>query len=186
MKIMVSGTPGTGKTEVSKLLSEKLKYRLIKINDFAYENDLITGQDEKRGSLLVDTEALNKMIKDLKGHLVIEGHMAHLLDADTVFVLRTNPDILEKRLQERNWLPDKINENVEAEILDVCLKEATDNNKTVYEIDTTEKTPEQTTEIILKILKKSKKEIDAAKPGSISWQEHLDKLTKANPTPLDL
>ncbi|MCK4968653.1 MAG: adenylate kinase family protein, partial [Candidatus Aenigmarchaeota archaeon] len=137
---MVSGTPGTGKTEVSAILAEKLKYKLIKINDFAYDNDLITGQDEKRGSLLIDTVALESLIGKIKDDCVIEGHLAHLIKADMVFVLRTNPDILKTRLDERNWLEDKINENLEAEILDVCLTEAVEKNKQIYEIDTTDKT----------------------------------------------
>ncbi|NOR84671.1 AAA family ATPase [archaeon] len=178
MKIMVSGTPGTGKTEVSAILAEKLKYQLIKINDFAYDNDLIVGQDEKRGSLLIDTTALESLIKKIKEDCVIEGHLAHFLKANIVFVLRTNPDTLKKRLKKRNWLVDKIDENLEAEILDVCLQEAVDKNKNVYEIDTTKKTPTETMKIILKIIKKDKNEIKNAKPGNISWNTHLNALTE--------
>ena len=176
MKIMVSGTPGTGKTEVSAILAEKLKYKLIKINDYAYDNDLIVGNDPKRGSLLIDTTALESLIQKINENCVIEGHLAHFLTADVVFVLRTNPDILENRLEKRNWLSDKINENVEAEILDVCLQEATEKNKQVYEIDTTDKTPTETMEIIQKILKKDKTAIKNAKPGNISWESHLNAL----------
>ena len=178
MKILVSGTPGTGKTEVSKILADKLKYKLIKINDFAYDHDLIVGQDDKRGCLVVDTDGLAKLIEKLDGNYVIEGHMAHLLKGDSVFVLRTNPDVLKKRLDERNWLSEKIQENADAETLDVCLKEAVDKNKEVYEIDTTEKKPQETADIILKILKKGKKEMEAANPGSVSWSTHMDKLAE--------
>ena len=178
MKIMVSGTPGTGKTEVSAILAEKLKYQLIKINDFAYDNDLIIGNDPKRGSLLIDTLALESLVQKIKDDCVIEGHLAHFLTAHVVFVLRTNPDTLTARLEKRNWLPDKINENVEAEILDVCLQEAVEKNKQVYEIDTTDKTPTETMELIQKILKKDKSAIKNAKPGNISWESYLNALAR--------
>ena len=32
MRIAISGTPGTGKTVISKKLSEKMKYTLIELN----------------------------------------------------------------------------------------------------------------------------------------------------------
>jgi len=39
-------------------------------------------------------------------------------------VLRSDPRILEKRLCNRGWNEKKIQENVLAEILDICLSEA--------------------------------------------------------------
>ena len=41
--IFISGTPCTGKTTVSELLSEKLGWNLVKINDLAISNDLVLG-----------------------------------------------------------------------------------------------------------------------------------------------
>jgi adenylate kinase len=41
-------------------------------------------------------------------------------------VLRCDPRILEKRLRNRGWNEKKIQENVLAEVLDICLSEAID------------------------------------------------------------
>ena len=56
--IFITGTPCTGKTTVSEVLSEKLNCKLIKINDLAIENDYVLGIDEDKGYKIIDIEAL--------------------------------------------------------------------------------------------------------------------------------
>jgi len=55
------------------------------------------------------------------------------------FVLRLNPEKLRQRLVSRRWSESKIRENVEAELIGVCLSEAVGllGRKRVHEIDTT-------------------------------------------------
>ncbi len=171
MKLIISGTPGTGKTSVAKELAEKTGFKLIMVNDFAEKNNLIAGFDEKRKCKIVDTDLLKKGIKKLKGDFVIEGHLAHFCHGDFVFVLRAEPKELEKRLKKRKWNGKKIKENVEAEILGIILYEACKENKNVFEIETTKRSAEETTNIILKILKG--KNIKKYKPGKIDWMEYL-------------
>lgn len=170
MKTLISGTPGTGKTSVAKLLSKELNYKLIKINDFAKEKNLIISKDKKRNSDIVDTNKLNKEISKLKGNFVIEGHLAHFCKGDFCIVLRTNPKELEKRLKKKKWNSSKIKENVDAEIIDVCLQEALQINKNVYEIDTTNKKPREIVETIKKILNGIDK---GHLPGKIDWTKFL-------------
>lgn len=153
MKIIIGGSPGTGKTVVAKLLVKKIKYKLIDVNKFAEENKLITGYDKKRRCEIIDTDGLAKEISKLKGTLVIDGHLAHFCKADIVFVLRCDIKELKKRLLKKKWNSEKIKENTEAEIFGVISEEAKDINKNVFEIDTTEKKALDTTKIIIKILK---------------------------------
>ena len=40
--IVITGTPGTGKTSLAYLLAEKLEYRVISLGEFAKEKNLIT------------------------------------------------------------------------------------------------------------------------------------------------
>jgi broad-specificity NMP kinase len=44
-KIIVTGTPGTGKTTLAKKLSKKLKYAYIDVNNVIKENKLKEGYD---------------------------------------------------------------------------------------------------------------------------------------------
>jgi len=172
MKIIVSGTPGTGKTEVSKILSDILGYKLIRINEFAKEKDIIVGTDKKRKSKIIDENKLQKLSKDIPDNTVIEGHLAHYCKADIAIILRTDPAVLEGRLKKRRWSRKKIRENIESEILDIILQESIALNKKTYEIDTTKKTASDSANEIIDILKsdKSKK---AHLPGHISWEKYM-------------
>ncbi|MFH1126838.1 MAG: adenylate kinase family protein, partial [archaeon] len=124
MKIIISGTPGTGKTEVSKLLAKKLNYRLIDINTFAKKNHLITGTDTDRNSQIIDENKLRKKSISIEDNTIMEGHLAHYCTADIAIILRTNPEILRERLKKRQWSKKKIDENIEAETLDIILQES--------------------------------------------------------------
>ncbi len=171
MRIAISGVPATGKTEISKLLSKKLNYRLISINEFAEELDAFTGYDKKMESRILDMAKLKKEIKKLKGNIILEGHTSHLFPVDMIIVLRCNPEILKKRLKKKfssNLL--KIQVNLEAEILGVISSEAVMNSRKVYEIDTTDKSVKESVNVILKILKG---EIEEFKVGKIDWLEEF-------------
>jgi len=169
MRISISGVPATGKTEISKLLSKMLNYKLISINELAEELDAFVGYDEESESRILDMDRLKKEIKKIKGNIILEGHTSHLFHADIVVVLRCNPDTLKKRLEKRYPSnPSKVQENLEAEILGVITSEAVMNNKKVYEIDTSDRNIEKDVDDILKILDGK---IDEFKVGKIDWLE---------------
>ncbi len=69
----------------------------------------------------------------------VEGHIAHLLPCDSIVVLRCRPDELKKRLSLRKYRQEKIQENADAEALDVCLVETVANFEPsqILELDTT-------------------------------------------------
>lgn len=125
--IFITGTPCTGKTTIAS----KLNGRLIKINDLARSHGFIMGVDEKKGYEIIDIEKLSaylhELIRNCDETLIVEGHVAHLLDgADKIIVLRVHPDKLKARLEARNYSEAKIRENLEAEALGVCSAEAYD------------------------------------------------------------
>ena len=127
--IFITGTPCTGKTTVSEVLSSKLNCQLIKINDLAIENDFVLGIDEDKGYKVIDIPKLNEkvseIIDDSDELIIFEGHLAHLCDgADKVIVLRVRPEILRSRLEGRDYSEAKIRENLEAEAMGVCTTEA--------------------------------------------------------------
>ena len=125
--LFITGTPCTGKTTIAS----KLNGRLIKINDLARSHGFIMGVDEYKGYEIIDIEKLSaylhELIRNCDETLIVEGHVAHLLDgADKIIVLRVHPDKLKARLEARNYSEAKIRENLEAEALGVCSAEAYD------------------------------------------------------------
>ena len=139
--IFITGTPCTGKTTVSEVLSNRLDCKLIKINDLAIENDFVLGIDEDKGYKIIDIDALNDKVSEIIGDsdelIIFEGHLAHLCSgADKVIVLRVHPEILRKRLEARDYSQSKIRENLEAEAMGVCTAEAFDEyGDAISEID---------------------------------------------------
>jgi len=177
--IIITGTPGTGKTSVSKILAHKLSIPLVAVNDLVDQKHIYTGYNRDKGYKEVDLDDLSEELKNIvevsdnKG-LIIEGHLSHHFKyhelIDNVVILRARPDILTKRLNTRNWSDSKIRENVEAEALDICTFEAVEKyNKKVHEIDTTNITMEDVADQIIAIIKG---EISFP-PGKLNFLEYL-------------
>ncbi len=179
MIIAISGTPGTGKTVVSKIIAKKTGANLIRIRDMI--DEIPHEIDKKRDTFVVDTRDLQKAIKKKlkKGDNIIEGHLSHMLEADIIIILRTNPVELQKRLKKKGWKKSKTDENVKAEILDSATIEAVQlhGRKKILEIDTSKKTAEQTAKAIEKVLNRfsRKKKVTKYQPGKIDWSEKYRK-----------
>ena len=146
MIIAITGTPGTGKTQVAKLLAKKLKWKLVDLNKLAEKKKFYKGFDKERNCKIVDIKKLAKNVKDMDGfpqtskkNLILEGHFSHDMPSDLVIVLRCNPRELRKRMAKRRWPKAKVEENIEAEIMAICREETREQGKRFLEIDTTEK-----------------------------------------------
>ena len=156
--IFISGTPCTGKTTVSELLADKLKCGLVKINDLAIENDFVLGIDDEKGYKVIDIPALDEKVSQIisenDGLIIFEGHLAHLCDgADKVIVLRVRPEILQSRLEARNYSESKIHENLEAEAMGVCTAEAYGiYGENISEIDVSDLTVDEIVDVISSII----------------------------------
>jgi adenylate kinase len=72
-----------------------------------------------------------------------------------VFVLRKAPWKLKYELERRGYQPRKVWENLEAELLGICLKDSKKhhNINKICEIDTTNLTPVEIVDKIISILK---------------------------------
>ncbi|CAD5244093.1 putative adenylate kinase [Thermococcus camini] len=171
MIIAVTGTPGVGKTTVSKLLSEKLGYEYVSVKDFAFERGIgeMVGEE-----LEIDVDELAEaMSREFHGRdVVIDGHLSHFVPADVVIVLRANPKLVVGRLMERGYSREKLAENVEAELVDVILVEALEENENVLEIDTTGKTPGEVVEEISELLERGIKR----RFGIVDWSGVYDEV----------
>jgi len=145
--ILLTGVPGVGKTTIASLLSERLKGVHVNISELALAEGLVTGYDSMRETSIVDLERTTTRLREIIGEgkdpLIIEGHFSQDIvppvNVSIVFVLRRAPWKLKGELESRGYNPEKVKENVEAELLDVCLVEAVEayGKKKVCELDTT-------------------------------------------------
>ena len=136
----MTGTPGTGKTTATDHVETDLS--VVHLNDVIRERGLTTGHDEERDSAVADIDAVADWLAD-REDLLFESHLAHRFAADRVVVLRCHPETLEQRLDERGEPTSTVAENAESEALDIVLSASVDRHGTdsVYEIDTTERSP---------------------------------------------
>ncbi|WP_181492694.1 adenylate kinase family protein [Methanococcus maripaludis] len=174
MIIAITGTPGVGKSTVSKLLFEKLQLKgkdiaCINITEIVSKEGFYLEKDVEMDSFVVDFDKLNEYIRSIKTEdLILDGHVSHYLNPDYIVVLRANPLLIKNRLESRKYLPKKVKENVEAELLDVCLIESIEKNdeSKIFEIDCSEKSPENIVNEILMFLDSKNPEY-----GNVSWLE---------------
>ena len=145
MIIAVTGTPGTGKTTLAKKIAKFKGFTYLDVCELIHEKKLTEKYDEERECDVVDMEKLAKEIKTLiKEHedLVIDSHLSHYLPQDLIdLVVVTKCDLLtlKKRLKKRGYSPHKIQENVDAEIFDICLNEAIEDKHNVIVVNTNKK-----------------------------------------------
>ena len=177
---IITGTPGVGKSSVSKMLASILGARLISIGELVKREGLYTGWDEERETLIADTDRLSERIREIidaeKRTIIIEGHYAvHVVPpekVDLIFVLRRDPRDLKKTLEDRGYSRRKVMENLAAEILDVCLFDAVDvcGVEKLCEMDTTSKSPEEVVDEIISVIKGERK----PEVGIVDWLEMLE------------
>ena len=171
MRIVITGTPGTGKTKTAKDLSKKMGYELIDLKEIVKKEKLL-GPGKT-----VDVKKLSMKVRKKVGKkkdFVLEGHLAceFSIPCDYIIVLRTHPDTLKKRMKKRGYGKKKIEENLFAEMLDYCSQKAQRNyKKTPVEIETTKRKPAETIKEIIGVIRKRKKmdKVDFTK----ELKEHL-------------
>jgi len=185
MILAISGTPGTGKTSVAEILVKDLnagvkkaadKYKLVALNKLAEKAKAQLGYDSKRHSTIVGITKLKaglKKLTDMHKNIVMEGHFAHLLPADMVIILRCEPKTLERRLKGKYDWPTKVTENAEAELMGIITDEALPMHKigTVFEVDTTKRTAEETAKIVQRILEGDEGARLENAVGGVDWMK---------------
>ena len=143
--IVITGTPGTGKTAISKSLSREVGAQYLSLTRFVIGKRLHSAIDVQRRSRVVDFERtrgrLKKLLSRAKSMVVIDTHIPDAIPREyvrMVIVLRCHPRVLQARLRMRRWSVSKIRENVLAEILDSCYTTAVDyyGARRIAQVDT--------------------------------------------------
>lgn len=179
--ILVTGTPCVGKTSIARLLAPKFDAFYMNLTELAVHENLVSGKDEERGSIIVDENRMRRKIREIvedcgKSEVIIDGHYAVSVvpkELTThVFVLRRDPVELRKLMEQCGFSGRKLWENLASEILDVCLCDALNvyENGKVCELDVSGKSVEETVIEVLDILNGSKE----CCVGVVNWLGKLE------------
>ncbi|EUC53811.1 pos9-activating factor FAP7 [Rhizoctonia solani AG-3 Rhs1AP] len=129
--IVITGTPGTGKSTHADLIASQspvpLKY--VNVGDLVKEKGLHDGFDEEWQSYIVDEDKVIDEIEPMavNGGLILDWHTCDAFPerwVDLVVVLRCDHTKLWERLEARNYPLHKIQENNTSEIMQTVLDEA--------------------------------------------------------------
>jgi len=160
--ILICGTPGTGKTLLAKKLAE-YGFEIVHLSELVIREKLYLNYDEARQSFVINPKKLIKKLVELekktKKPLIVEGIGAELVPkkyVDLCIVLICEPKELQKRLEAKGYSTDKIEENLEAERINLIWGEALDKygEENVVVLDTTNLSAEALANIVLKEFKK--------------------------------
>ncbi len=127
--ILVTGTPGTGKTQTAQLAAERTGLKHINVGDLAKQHNCYEGRDDSFDSNILDDDKILDVLEPImaEGGCIVDFHSVELFPErwfELILVLRADTSILFDRLTARNYSDLKRSENIECEIMQVVLDEA--------------------------------------------------------------
>ncbi|CAG0917842.1 unnamed protein product [Notodromas monacha] len=165
--ILVSGTPGTGKsTLVAELLKSCSSMKSVNVSKLALDKNLIEEFDSERAVPIINEDAVLDELEPLiaQGNMIVEYHASEFFPKrffDRVVVLTTDNTILFDRLKQRGYSEGKIRENVECEIFQILIEEA----KESYDEEKVSVWPSETKEDL-------KRNVDRLREFILEWREN--------------
>lgn len=165
--LIITGTPGCGKSSHAANLVSQLKkpYQHFSISDIAKERKFIESYDERLDTSVVDEDKLlDSLEPDLeKGGILVDWHCCDIFPErliDLVVVLRTDNNILYDRLKKRGYNENKMQENLDCEIMEVIMQEARES---------------YIPEIVIELNSNNAEEMDENVDRLIAWAENWKK-----------
>lgn len=132
--IIITGTPGVGKTSHSTLLAANdTTLTHLPINNIVKDHSCHEGWSSSFSSYIVDEDKLLDVLESAPyavpttGGFIIDWHACDLFPEswiDLVVVLRADSAVLYDRLVKRGYDERKLQENLDAEIMGVLAEEA--------------------------------------------------------------
>mmetsp|Transcript_19609 Transcript_19609/g.29218 ORF Transcript_19609/g.29218 Transcript_19609/m.29218 type:complete len:178 (+) Transcript_19609:74-607(+) len=134
--ILITGTPGTGKTSLAEEVASKSGMTHINLSVVIGDKGLHDGRDEKFDCFVLNEDkvcdALEDALGSQNGGYIVDFHSCDFFPErwfDLVVVLRCDNTLLFDRLKKRKYSEHKISENVTCEIMQTVLDEAKDSYK---------------------------------------------------------
>ena len=135
--ILITGTPGTGKSALSQLVAEELGLNHVCIGEVVKNEKFYCEKNEEFDTHMIEEDSEDKLLDYLEpiavqGGNVFDHHSSALFPErwfHAVLVLRANTEPLFDRLTRRGYSDLKRSENLEVEIMNVCEDEARESYK---------------------------------------------------------
>ncbi|KAJ8882723.1 hypothetical protein PR048_014536 [Dryococelus australis] len=123
------GTPGVGKSTLSKELAEKSGLEWLEVGKLATENCCFEEYDSLYQCPVLDEDKLLDLMEDKMtgGGKIVDYHSCEFFPErwfDIVFILRTDNTTLYDRLVSRGYSGKKLEDNIQCEIFQTILEEA--------------------------------------------------------------
>lgn len=127
--ILITGTPGTGKTETAKRIAEITGLKHVNVGELIKANNCYERIDEEFDTMEIDDDQVCDLLEPIleEGGNVVDFHSCELFPErwfELILVLRADTEVLFDRLTERGYNDKKRSENIECEIMQVVLDEA--------------------------------------------------------------
>ena len=130
--VLVTGTPGCGKTSLCQMLQDELGLIHIEVGKVIKEEKFYTEFDPAFDSYIIEQDDEDRLLDYLEPALVKGGCAVDYHGSDffprrwfgMVLTLRAKTDKIYDRLVARGYSEAKREENVEAEIMGICEDEA--------------------------------------------------------------
>ena len=161
------------------MLAKQMAAEYLSLGNYIVEHKLYKSIDRWRKSKIVNVVKTRTHMRNIiakHDSLIVDTHIPEGIVPSRatrmVFVLRCNPQILERRLKQRKWTSEKVRENVMAEILDYCLIAAQSKygKRKVVQLDTSRTSVKHSVLIARNIISRSK-----SYTASVDWLAKLEK-----------
>lgn len=194
--IIITGTPGVGKTSHAQLLAQKTGLHHLDINDVVRKHNIGEKNPDTADAAtkIVDEDRLLDVIENdlADGGQIIDWHACDLFPQnliDLVCVVRCENGVLYDRLKARGYGEAKLQENLDCEIMEVLVQEAREayDGDMVVELRS-EKADEieSNVERIEKWIEQWKKDHGSGKKGEIQAKGGEGKEAKDEDNPMFL
>ncbi|XP_045459735.1 adenylate kinase isoenzyme 6 homolog [Melitaea cinxia] len=132
--ILITGTPGVGKSTISRLLSERTKFVWREVSKLAEEHNCLDEYDPEYQCPYLNEDKLLDIMEGMmaSGGNIVDYHGCEFFPErwfDAVFVIRTNNTALYDRLSARGYTGKKLEDNIQCEIFETLLEEAQSSYK---------------------------------------------------------
>lgn len=139
--ILVTGTPGVGKSHLCQRLAEQLGFKWQSVSAIVQEQGCVEEYDEEFECPVLDEDKLLDYLEPImqQGGNIVEYHSSEFFPErwfQAVYVVRCATSLLYERLQARGYNERKIRSNMECEIFQIPLDEAKDSyrNELIFEL----------------------------------------------------